>query len=393
MRIQVIDWKSIQREALSNNDFDPLQALQEKILAFPVKYQINAQGQAVNAEMSPLNWKLLSQLRQTVSSTGIQSEPTRQMLSYIWGTDLLLIEDIKSIVKLILTPSQLLLWNMYWQEACQEVVAVQRGQGDPLIGVQLQHLMGIGQFSPKEAQVQLGPELLKESMRLALRALSQIKDTTAAPAYMKVTQKKDEPFSTFVDRVADAIRKPGTPEYMRGILLHQCAIQNCNDAVRQILVQSPANATVEEMLERMTQVPMGHQAMLVEAVKAVGEAIQKKKKKSQSQVLAALEPLQATGMVKGPRCFRCGQNEHMRKDCHHSVCCPNCQMDNHCAATGRHKQNRSGNRQRSAKTHRAMIPSMGPTAPAPQRVYAASQTPLPCNQPPPPTSEWTWQPQ
>ncbi|KAK1208907.1 POK9 protein, partial [Pygoscelis papua] len=40
------------------------------------------------------------QLRATVSESGIKGEPTRQMLDYIWGTNILLPGDIRSIMKL-----------------------------------------------------------------------------------------------------------------------------------------------------------------------------------------------------------------------------------------------------------------------------------------------------
>ncbi|KFP25684.1 hypothetical protein N325_00486, partial [Colius striatus] len=56
------------------------------------------------------------QLRATVSEGGIHSEPAKQMLNYIWGTGILLPEDIKTIMRLILTPSQQLLWQAYWQQ-------------------------------------------------------------------------------------------------------------------------------------------------------------------------------------------------------------------------------------------------------------------------------------
>ncbi|KAK0682318.1 POK9 protein, partial [Pygoscelis papua] len=47
------------------------------------------------------------QLRDTVSESGIKGEPTRQMLDYIWGTNLLLPGDIRSIMKLPATSGSL----------------------------------------------------------------------------------------------------------------------------------------------------------------------------------------------------------------------------------------------------------------------------------------------
>ncbi|NXW52755.1 POK9 protein, partial [Nyctiprogne leucopyga] len=46
------------------------------------------------------------QLRATVNESGIHGEPARQMLNYIWGGNILLPVDIKSIMRLILTQHQ-----------------------------------------------------------------------------------------------------------------------------------------------------------------------------------------------------------------------------------------------------------------------------------------------
>ncbi|NWZ16929.1 POK9 protein, partial [Agelaius phoeniceus] len=46
------------------------------------------------------------QLRSTVSQFGVTSEPTKQMLDYIWGTQVLLPADCRALVKLIFAQHQ-----------------------------------------------------------------------------------------------------------------------------------------------------------------------------------------------------------------------------------------------------------------------------------------------
>lgn len=174
----------------------------------------------------------------------------------------------------------------------------------------------------------MGPDLLKESMQTAMKALLKIRDLNMEPAYLKIVQGRNEPFSEFLDRIASAISKVhNMPDFMRGALLRQCALQNCNDTTKQILVQLPADASVAEMLECMSCVPVGHQALLVDAVRSLGD-----------KVLAALTPLQKSGQNlnqkgKSPRCFHCGRSGHIKKECSVAVWCPLCQLDNHCPAT------------------------------------------------------------
>lgn len=110
------------------------------------------------------------------------------MLAFMWGSTLLLPSGIKSITKLILTQHQHMLFGAYWQALCQQSVAVQRGAGDPLHGVTLDELMATGAYTRIEAQALIGPDKVRESMRLARQALDQIKHPGGLPSYMGIRQ-------------------------------------------------------------------------------------------------------------------------------------------------------------------------------------------------------------
>ncbi|XP_071889317.1 uncharacterized protein [Anas platyrhynchos] len=337
-------WNQIANEALREGEHEIAAQLVPE--AFLVIYSPpDAQGN-VTVNLVNLDWKLLTQLRSTVNESGLKGEPTRQMLDYIWGTNILLPGDIRNIMKLILTQHQQLLFNAHWHAACQEAVAVIRAPGDPLHGVTLEELMGIGPYFRTEAQALLGPDKAKESMRTARRALDRIKGPGGIPSYMRIKQGREEPFGLFIDRVANAIQAAGVPDYLKGMILNQCAIQNSNPSTRTILASLPGTWTIEEGLERMAQVPVGPQAMLVEAVKQLGDsmreqaqAVKEHVQSTQSQVLAALAPLQtAGGQVPPPssqlphrcRCYRCGAFGHVRRYCKAgAVWCSNCQSNNH----------------------------------------------------------------
>ena len=53
------------------------------------------------------------QLWNTVNESGLHSEPTKQVLNYIWGAGLLLQEDIKNLFKIIMSQSQVMLWQAH----------------------------------------------------------------------------------------------------------------------------------------------------------------------------------------------------------------------------------------------------------------------------------------
>lgn len=197
------------------------------------------------------------------------------MIGYIWGTGILLQEDIKTVMRMILSQSELMLWQGHWHNLCDEAINyVQRAPADPLAGVTIEQLMGVGPYAKIENQAPLGPDVLKEAMNLARLALGKVRTTPPTPSYMGIKQGREEHFAAFVGQVTDAINRADVLEYMKGALLRQCILENANAATRSILVTMPADATTEQMLECMSRVPVGHQAMLVEAVKEVGLRIQ-----------------------------------------------------------------------------------------------------------------------
>ena len=63
--------------------------------ASPIRYEQEGEG-GLQGGYRQLGWKL-SQLRATVNDSGLHGEPTKQMLNYIWGSSVLVPEDIKVI--------------------------------------------------------------------------------------------------------------------------------------------------------------------------------------------------------------------------------------------------------------------------------------------------------
>lgn len=95
-------------------DFELLSPLADQ--AFPVTYGQGAAG--LQGAHTLLDWKLLSQLRATVNESGLHSEPTKQLLNYIWGSSISCPKDIKTIVRMIMTQSGQLPWQAHRQRIC-----------------------------------------------------------------------------------------------------------------------------------------------------------------------------------------------------------------------------------------------------------------------------------
>ncbi|NXT45276.1 GAK8 protein, partial [Pelecanoides urinatrix] len=386
-------WAALARQGAEQGDQDILEAA-SGCLAFPVTFAPNPAG-GLQATVTVLDWKMLAQLRSTVGQYGVTSEPTKQMLEYLFNAHVLLPSDIKGIARLIFTQHQHLLFNAHWQAEAQASVAIQRGQGDPLQGLTLDELLGLGPFQQMEAQALMGPDKCREAMRVAKRAIEKVKAPGGIPIYMGIKQGREEALGPFVDKIAEAIDKAGVQDFMKGALLKQCVLQNCNSPTRSIITTMAGDWTIADLLEKAATVPSGSQAFLVEAIKQLGLGLQEQAKTSQTQVLAALAPLQAATASTGPRpsppggrmkCFRCGNSGHIRRECQAAgVWCAKCRSDSHNTTACRR---RSGNFRSSANSGRAGTQIAAAMPPAPSTASANNY-----NQPPAGASAWTWQPQ
>lgn len=368
-------WTMLARHGMEGGDNELVQAATEN-LAFPVVCTPTPQG-GIQAEIRTLDWKMLSQLRATVGTYGVTSEPARQMMEYLFSTHILLPADIRGIARLIYTPLQLILFNAHWQQEAAVSVAVQRGPGDPLAGITVEQLMGLGAWTRVEAQAISRPDVSREIMAVARRAMDKIKAPGGTPIYMGIRQGREEPLGDFVDKVMDAIKKASVPEYMQGALLKQCVLQNGNPTTRSLVNTLPGDWSVPELLEKATTVPSGTQASLVSALQKIGDglreqarAFQEQSRSAQTQVLAALAPLQAAASTGAHsrgnsrmKCFRCGNVGHIRRECQaDGVWCGKCQSNTHNANACRRK---SGNARSSANSSCARTQVAAATSNAP----------------------------
>ncbi|XP_063997950.1 uncharacterized protein LOC135174557 [Pogoniulus pusillus] len=360
-------WRAVIRDALLQGDWEAAAAL-EGAAAFPVVAARTADGQP-GATHTALDWKLLMQLKTAVSSHGLHSQPTKQLLNYIFSAYVLCPADCETVARLILTPSQFMLWERAWRDECRKVVEQPRQLGDPLLNVQADILLGKGAFSSLDAQIRHPFEWHHASMTTARTAFNMVPTEPKAPSYTAVKQGLSEDYNHFIDRLAAAVEAATELDAAtRQAFFRTLAFENANNKTKQLLSILPREASVDDMLERVARMPTNQQQTFV------ATQMDQVLDKHTQLVMAALRSADAGNRGRrynNPRnpCFRCGLTGHPRDNCPQAaVWCDHCQLDSHATAACK----RSGNYQRSAAGSRARTQVAAPVMLSAQQPPAAS---------------------
>ncbi|XP_071435865.1 endogenous retrovirus group K member 5 Gag polyprotein-like [Pithys albifrons albifrons] len=351
------NWSGIIRDALLEGDWAAVGALGSHC-GFPVLQTTNPQGQAVGTH-KPYEWKLLQQLRATVTQYQLHSEPVKQMLGYVFSAELLCPNDCMALAKLLCTPSQYVQWEKLWEEECRKVVNTPVPQGHALHGLQLDMLMGQGPYAATPRQLQFPAEFHRASAEAAHKALLCIPTEKKGPNWANVRQGERETYETFINRLVSALESDtDLQEGMRENLLKTFAFEHANGKTRLLLSTLPKEASLVDMLDRVSRAQAQQQNVFL--AEAVGEAV-KEQNKSITNMLQQLPMLMAVVTRPHPRkgdgrhkgnwvCFRCGKPGHVRKQCMAGlVWCTLCQSKSHAGEACR----RSGNGIASANGGRA----------------------------------------
>lgn len=240
-------------------------------MAFPIVYQ------GGNRKWEPHDWKILQQACNTVSTYGIKSEATRQIVSWIFSVDLMCPYDCKNLMRLLLTPTQYLLWVASWQQHSTEEAMQHLGQDDPLRGVTAEMLVGEGAWSNYLDQANYPPSMLQLSARLAFDAFLAL-PAGGTPSFGNLMQGTTKKYSNFIDRLWEAIMQhPDLTEDSKNQMFKVLAFDNANKVTKQILASLPKGAGVEEMLMWVERAEAQRQGATVAAAVqgAVAAVVQK----------------------------------------------------------------------------------------------------------------------
>nr|XP_041569126.1 uncharacterized protein LOC115494085 isoform X2 [Taeniopygia guttata] len=236
-----VDWQDIRAELEKEKGL--LQGSGNIVM--PVNY--DAQGQ--NPRWERLDRGAIKDLAKAIRDNGLSSPYFKQMLKSIFGMYDLTPYDLKYLATSVLTDTQALIWQKAWRRSLEELRA--RYQGGPNANLTMVQLAGDPpEDDPTQQAVRLPRHVLSDIKEAARRAILQI-----APAgvqdniYTEIKQGSSEPFSSFVDRLSQAVERQVTEEGAKPHLTKSLAFSNANPECRRIISMMPHQATLADMIE------------------------------------------------------------------------------------------------------------------------------------------------
>jgi len=305
----------------------------------------------------------------------VKSEATRQIVTWIYSADLMCPYDCQNLMRLLLTPTQFLLWGSAWQQWAIDEAVRHQNQKDPYYGITVEMLIGQGTYANLEVQLTFPGNILLLSACLALEAFLALPGSSA-PSFGTIVQGATESYSNFIDQLWDAVMNhPDLNDESKQQMFRVLAFDNANKTTKQILASLQKGARVEEMLSRVERADSQRQQATVTAVVqgAVREVV---------QPLAAVVQQNSAQQMRQPyrgSCYRCGEVGHIQRNCHGAIWCEKCQKTTHATKACSGKRGRSTERGRLQK-------EMNP--PGKTRAFCNSIKPQP-------EAAWesTWRPQ
>uniref|UniRef100_A0A8D0BU39 Gag polyprotein n=1 Tax=Salvator merianae TaxID=96440 RepID=A0A8D0BU39_SALMN len=263
------------------------QELAELLAVCPVTYEQDQRGQVI-ASWEGLPYSVLRELRKAIQETGITRKFVKGLLEGLKNGYILIPEDWKQIMRMVLTTTQFMIWNSELQRHAE---AAALGANGAYIAEQL---MGVGNFSTVQAQAVLPQATLQLASECAVRAFSKVPSAgQPKKSFVTIRQGPNEPYAEFINRLQTAIAQQIDNITAAGELLLRLGKENANKDCQQVLqpLMASGNPTIADMLRACQDIGSQTYKMNLPAA-----AIRKGNKPS-------------------GKCFKCGKEGHFQREC------------------------------------------------------------------------------
>ncbi|RMC20345.1 hypothetical protein DUI87_01194 [Hirundo rustica rustica] len=233
-------------------------ASSEGLQAFPV-----LQGASHNT-YQPLAWQALSGLRDAVGKYGLGSAEVMQVLR-CFNASLLTPFDIRSLARALFPPVEYDFFENKWTQLAVRAVERNRtlGQGDPRRMVNIDMLMGTGNYTRAKGQAGYEHLVQEQCQQTGMAALVQtLQLATPQQPFATIVQGIDEPFLCFAGRLTAAVEKQVSDPAARKLMIQSLAQGNCNAACKRIIETLPGEPSMSDMVGACAKVSPSSQQVV-----------------------------------------------------------------------------------------------------------------------------------
>ncbi|KAG8141389.1 hypothetical protein E2320_007015 [Naja naja] len=245
----------------------------------------------MDAQLNPQRiWKpvplsALKQIKQATADYGIHSHYTKALLEALGLGNLMIPADWKALFKMLLTPSQYVVFDFHYKQQ-----ALARGT----VQIIPDQIYGSGQFTAVDQQKDLPDEAYPIIILAVFAALSKVEGKEGGKSFATIKQQNGENYGTFIDRLKLAIeRQINNPQAQEELLL-KLAVENANVDCKRLLTPLVASGSALDL------------AQLLEAAAKAGSNVYN---------MECMATAFRDGNKKTGNCFNCGKPGHFKAQC------------------------------------------------------------------------------
>ncbi|XP_067324589.1 endogenous retrovirus group K member 24 Gag polyprotein-like [Anolis sagrei] len=254
------------------------------IQAYPVTQGVNAQGVAIQ-QWEPLPFGVIRELNKAVRESGIQSTYVMGMIEGIGVGYTMAPQDWKDLMRMILSPSQYVVWDMEYRLA-----ATAAGTAAMIPD----QIYGSGAFAGVAAQSQLPAVTFDVISQCIQRAFRRVPvNNKPTKSFTDVKQEPAEAYHQFIDRLKEAIARQIDSPAAQVELLKKLAFEQANIDCKKVLTTVIHRQNYEL-------------ADMIQACMEVG---------TQTHTMTLLAGALRTGSRPSGNCYNCQKPGHFKKDC------------------------------------------------------------------------------